>query len=74
MTCTHLTGILCIIIEIFIVQKPVLIIVNSGKVRVALEMEYTSADFGSDYDINYIPSSTTKVSNLRALLGIYYFF
>lgn len=50
------------------------VIVNSGKVRVALEMEYTSADFGSDYDINYIASNTTKVSNLRALLGIYYFF
>lgn len=50
------------------------IILNSGKTRVALELEYTSASFGSGYDINYIPSNTTKVSNLRALAGVYYFF
>ena len=50
------------------------LIYNSGKTRVALEMEYTSADYGSGFDENYLPSSTTTVSNMRALLAVYYFF
>lgn len=50
------------------------LIINSAKTRVALELEYTSASYGSDYDVNYIPESTNTVSNLRALIAVYYFF
>ncbi|MEN8201134.1 MAG: hypothetical protein ABFS28_00970 [Bacteroidota bacterium] len=47
---------------------------NAGKVRLAAEVEYTNADYGSGYDEFYIPSETTSVANLRALFAIYYFF
>ncbi|MGM0666581.1 MAG: hypothetical protein ACQETA_04610 [Bacteroidota bacterium] len=50
------------------------IIINSGKTRLALELEYTSASYGSDYDTNYVPANTSTVNNLRALLAVYYFF
>lgn len=50
------------------------IIINSGKTRLALELEYTSASYGSDYDENYVPDNTNTVSNLRALIAVYYFF
>ncbi len=50
------------------------IILNSGKTRLALELEYTSASYGSDYDLNYLPGNTNTVSNLRALIAVYYFF
>lgn len=50
------------------------LIFNSGSTRIAFEVEYTSALYGSDYDMNYIPSETTGVSNLRALAALYYFF
>ena len=47
---------------------------NSGKVRLALELEYTNAAYGSNYDVNYIPAETKAVSNMRGLLAVYYFF
>ena len=47
---------------------------NSNKVRIALEWEYTMANYGSNYDVNFQPASTTTVSNLRTLLSTYYFF
>ena len=50
------------------------IIVNSGKTRIAFELEYTSAAYGDDFNLNYVPSNTTKVANFRALIGVYYFF
>ena len=50
------------------------IIYNSGKVRLALELEYTNAAYGSDYDSNYIPAETTAVANMRGLMAVYYFF
>ncbi len=50
------------------------IIYNAGKVRVALELEYTSAAYGSNYDTFYIPAETTTVANLRGLMAVYYFF
>lgn len=50
------------------------IIYNSGKVRVALEMEYTSAAYGTNYNEFYIPDQVIPVGNLRGLLGVYYFF
>ncbi len=48
--------------------------INSGKVRVALELEYTVAAYGSDFNLNYIPANTTKIANLRTLLALCYFF
>ena len=50
------------------------VMVNSGKTRIAFELEYTSAAYGNDFNLNYIPSNTTKVANFRALIGVYYFF
>ncbi|MBN1950678.1 MAG: hypothetical protein JW801_05715 [Bacteroidales bacterium] len=47
---------------------------NSGKVRLALEMEYTMAVYGSDYDNFYLPATLTPVANLRGLFSTYYFF
>ena len=50
------------------------IILNSGKVRFAFELEHTIANYGSDYTDKYVPETTTTVSNTRALLSAYYFF
>jgi hypothetical protein len=47
---------------------------NAGKVRLAAELEYTAAAYGSSYDEFYLPAETTSVANLRALFAIYYFF
>lgn len=50
------------------------VIYNAGKVRVALELEYTNAAYGSMHNTYYIPSETTNADNLRVLAAIYYFF
>lgn len=50
------------------------IIYNAGKVRLALEMEYTESAYGEDYDEYYRPGTTVAVGNLRGLLAVYYFF
>ena len=50
------------------------LIINSGRTRLAMELEYTSASYGSDYDVNYVPDNTNTVSNLRVLIAVYYFF
>lgn len=50
------------------------VIYNAGKVRVALELEYTSAAYGSNHDAFYIPGETSDADNLRVLAAIYYFF
>jgi len=50
------------------------LIYNSGKVRMALELEYTNAAYGENYDEFYIPAETTNADNLRILAAIYYFF
>ncbi len=50
------------------------IVYNSGKVRLALELEYTQAAYGSDYNEFFVPDQTITVGNLRALAGVYYFF
>jgi len=50
------------------------VVYNAGKVRVAMELEYTSADYGSNYNEFYIPDVTTTANNLRVLTAIYYFF
>jgi hypothetical protein len=46
----------------------------SNKTKFALEMEYTAAAYGSDYDVNYIPQTTTPVANLRGLMSVIYSF
>lgn len=45
-----------------------------GKLRLALEVEYTSAAYGSNYNEFYIPDETTNADNLRGLAAVYYFF
>jgi hypothetical protein len=50
------------------------LIYNTGKVRVAFELEYTSAAYGDSYDTFYIPDNTTTATNLRGLFAVYYFF
>jgi len=50
------------------------VIINSGKARIALEMEYTRAAYGNNYNEYYRPDNITTVANLRGLLAIYYFF
>jgi len=50
------------------------IIINSGKVRVAAETEFTSAFYGTDKTEYAVPTNLMKVANLRLLLGVYYFF
>lgn len=50
------------------------IIYNAGKVRLALEMEYTQAAYGEQYDEFYLPERTIAVGNLRGLFAVYYFF
>lgn len=47
---------------------------NSGKVRLAIELECTSAEYGSNYDANYLPSNTNRVTNVRTLFSTYFFF
>ncbi|MFO8233827.1 MAG: hypothetical protein R6U04_00285 [Bacteroidales bacterium] len=46
----------------------------SNKFKLAAEIEYTSAAYGSDYDVNYEPASTNTVSNTRILLSTIYSF
>lgn len=49
-------------------------IYNSGKMRFALEFEYTVANYGSSRDAKGIPTNLTQVANLRTLFAVYYFF
>ncbi len=46
----------------------------SNKTKIALELEYTTAAYGSDYDVNYIPGTLTPVSNTRGLMSVIYSF
>jgi hypothetical protein len=50
------------------------VIYNAGKVRLAMELEYTNAAYGENYNEFYIPDQTTDADNLRVLAAIYYFF
>jgi hypothetical protein len=50
------------------------VVFNAGKLRFALEGEYTSAAYGSSINSLDQVSVTKTVSNIRALLGVYYFF
>jgi len=50
------------------------IIYNSGKVRLAFEMEYTQAAYSLNYNEFFLPDQTVPVGNLRGLMAVYYFF
>ena len=50
------------------------IVFNSGKTRLAFELDYSRAAYGQNYNEFYIPDQTTAVANLRGLLAIYYYF
>ncbi len=45
-----------------------------GKVRLAGEIEYTTAVYGDSFDENAEAQETHSVSNLRTLFGVYIFF
>ncbi len=49
------------------------VLFNSGKVRIATELEYTAASFGN-YDIDGSVSNAVQVANMRVLVAAYYFF
>ncbi|MEI7492815.1 MAG: hypothetical protein WCK92_15545 [Bacteroidota bacterium] len=49
------------------------LVFNAGKLRLAGELEYTAAGYGSTNEKGYV-YNTTEVANLRLLLGVYYFF
>lgn len=50
------------------------VLYNIGKVRLALELEYTVAGYGNKINSLGQVSDITDVANLRTLLGVYYFF
>lgn len=50
------------------------LIINIEKFRTALEVEYTTAQYGSPDTNGLVNSNLTDVSNLRLLMAFYYFF
>ena len=50
------------------------IIINLEKLRIATELEYTSAQYGKTNAKGLVDSNLTTVSNLRLLTAFYYFF
>lgn len=49
-------------------------IYNSGRFRIAPEVEYTVAAYGKTIEANGVVKDTKEVGNLRFLLGVYLFF
>lgn len=50
------------------------VILNSGKIRVAGEYEYTAAAYGDTVNEKALPQNAKVVANSRILVAIYYFF
>ena len=50
------------------------VIYNSGKVRLASELEYTSTSYGTSFDNKHTALTTETTSNIRILFAVYYFF
>lgn len=50
------------------------VVYNAEKVRLATELEYTSAEFGANYDAHAVPENLSRTNNLRLLFSAYYFF
>ncbi|MCF8346845.1 MAG: hypothetical protein K9G38_06505 [Bacteroidales bacterium] len=46
----------------------------SNKTKLAFEVEYTVADYGSDHDVNYIPQTVSTVANVRGLMSVIHAF
>jgi hypothetical protein len=49
-------------------------ILNSGKVRLAAELEHTCAAYGDSVSDNAVPQNSKVVRNNRILVALYYFF
>lgn len=49
-------------------------ILNSGKVRLAAEIEHTGAAYGDSVNSNGVPQNAKVVRNNRILVALYYFF
>ncbi len=50
------------------------VMINSGKVRFAGEIEHTIAGYGTSVDSKGIPQDISNVANTRFLVAVYYFF
>ncbi|MEX2369782.1 MAG: hypothetical protein WD578_02160 [Bacteroidales bacterium] len=50
------------------------VIFTSNKTKLAVEIEYTAAAYGSDYDVNYIPQTVVPVANVRGLMSVIHSF
>ncbi|MBM3404253.1 MAG: hypothetical protein FJY10_05130 [Bacteroidetes bacterium] len=50
------------------------LVVNAGKFRIAGEVEYTVAAYGKAVSTKGYVSDTKEIGNLRALIGVFYFF
>ena len=50
------------------------LIYTTGKIRLASELEYTAANYGTSFDTKNIAITTETTSNLRILFAVYYFF
>lgn len=46
----------------------------SNKTKLALEVEYTTAGYGTGHDLDYLPQSIQPVTNLRGLMSAIYAF
>ncbi len=46
----------------------------SNKTKLAFEVEYTVAGYGSDHDVNYIPQTVSTVANVRGLMSVIHAF
>jgi len=49
------------------------LLLNVGKFRIAGELEYTVAAYGKTNEKGYVYQSS-EIGNLRALMGVYFFF
>ncbi len=65
-------GLSCSIASLYRISPRIILI--SKKTKIACELEYTSASFGSNYDLDYIPANTSTVANTRLLLSAIYSF
>lgn len=50
------------------------LVYNTGKIRLASELEYTVANYGTSFDNKNVALTTESAANFRVLFGIYYFF
>ncbi|MDZ7604885.1 MAG: hypothetical protein U5K79_04705 [Cyclobacteriaceae bacterium] len=50
------------------------VVYNAGKLRLALEGEYTMAAIGQNHNLKWQPETLTEVGNCRILTSIGYYF